>query len=84
MWYDLIEDGEVDLEPGWDNAPLPPPIAPPMRDLDLPDLALSGVNTGVPELFRPGRAKKKKENIARPSLIRFDDQSKVVNKCLTE
>ena len=53
----MIEDGEVDLDPGWDTAPLPP--IEPILERDLPvDLALSGV-MGVPEeLFRPGRAVK--------------------------
>ena len=53
----MIEDGEVDLDPGWDTAPLPP--IEPILERDLPvDLALSGV-MGVPEeLFRPGRAGK--------------------------
>ena len=51
----MIEDGEVDLDPGWETAPLAPPMLPPMRDLDRPDLALSGVKMGVPELLRPGR-----------------------------
>lgn len=51
-----MEEGEVDLDPGWDSAPLLPPIPLPIRDLDRPDLALSGVITGVPELFLPGRA----------------------------
>lgn len=52
----MIEDGEVDLDPGWDTAPLPP--IEPILERDLPvDLALSGV-MGVPEeLFRPGRGK---------------------------
>ena len=56
-----MEEGEVDLEPGWDTAPLPP--IEPSLDLDRPvDLALSGV-MGVPEFLRPGRAKKKYYNI---------------------
>ena len=56
----MIEDGEVDLDPGWDTAPLPP--IEPILERDLPvDLALSGV-MGVPEeLFRPGRAGKENE-----------------------
>ena len=54
VWYDFMEDGEVDLEPGWDTAPLPP--IEPSLDLERPvDLALSGV-MGVPEFLRPGRA----------------------------
>ena len=52
-----MEEGEVDLDPGWDTAPLPP--IDPSRDLERPvDLALSGV-MGVPEFLRPGRAEKK-------------------------
>ena len=57
VWYDFMEEGEVDLDPGWDTAPLPP--IDPSRDLERPvDLALSGV-MGVPEFLRPGRAEKK-------------------------
>ena len=54
-----MEDGEVDLDPGWDKAPLAPtPDALPIRDLERPERALSGVVKGVPEFLRPGRAEK--------------------------
>ena len=45
------------LDPGWDREALLPPIVPPMRDRDRPERPLSGVTTGVPEFFLPGRAR---------------------------
>ena len=54
----MIEEGEVDREPGCETAPLP--LIEPIRERDRPvdRFALSGVVMGVPELLRPGRAVK--------------------------
>jgi hypothetical protein len=55
-----MEDGDVERDPGceWDTDPPGPPIAaPPIRDLERPDRALSGLGViGGPrpsELFLP-------------------------------
>ena len=65
-----MEDGEVDLDPGWDKAPLAPtPDALPIRDLERPERALSGVVKGVPEFLRPGRAVNKNKNFLKSAIL---------------
>jgi len=64
-----MEEGDVDLDPGWDREALLPPIVPPMRDRDLPERPLSGVTTGVPEFFLPGRGREAPPTPTTPSRL---------------
>ena len=60
------------LDPGWDREALLPPMVPPMRDRDRPERPLSGVTTGVPEFFLPGRAREKRgKNCKLPEIYMY-------------